>query len=314
MIECLSLQTSGNPYDGATFYLDPDYVDHLTRSQELVAEQDELVATIELIKQQPTAVWLDTPDMLEKGDVATGRRSLNEHLKIATRRQNNGKQIQPIAIQMVAVQHPISGVGNAYPTELGYTTDDLGRYKTGYIDKIKMLAEAYPNIRFILVLEPNTVPDLLMAPEFPTTCGASLHCQRVRDANELVQYAVDTLGKAASRNVYIYLGIGHSAWLTTGVEYIPSRLAKLFPNLSTVKGFATNTAAYTPFSEEMVIYKEAGDRIYIEEKALVERLDKILKEEIPTSTFGFITDTSRNGWGGPGRPTVAGGTDRKSVV
>src|SRR5690606_25380577 len=162
----------------------------------------------------------------------------------------------------------------------------------------------------IVVLEPHTIPDMLMTPQ----CTSEIQCQRISDAIGVIRYGISTLGKGANRNIYLYLGIGHSAWLTTAnsLARIPSWLGSLALDVdSTVKGFAINTAAYTPLHEEMIIDKPIKPdqgffafRTYLDEKSLIEQLDITLKETMPNSQFGFITDTSRNGWGGPDRPMI----------
>lgn len=275
-----------------------------------------MVAAVEVVKQQPTAIWLDTFDMLDKGDTVTARRSLKDHLEVATKQQNSaGPEIQPMAIQIVALLNPITGLAEIQPTTLGYTADNLERYRAAFIDQLREYADKYPNIRFIVVLEPHTIPDILA-----TGCEFELQCQRKKDATDLIRHGITTLGNATDKNIYLYLGIGHSAWLTSGdsVKRFPTWLNSLELDLNTVKGFATNTAAYTPLHEELIIDKPSYSsegfyrfRTYFDEKSLIEQLDKTLKEAMPNSTFGFITDTSRNGWGGADRPTVPGGIESR---
>lgn len=313
---CRDLQTTGNPYAGAQIYLDPDYVAQVEKSQVLAVNQPDMSAAMDIIKQQPTAIWLDTVSMLEKGDAVTGRRSLREHLAAARelQHQNIGQNnLAPLAVQVVVLQNPIALPGDSTATSLDYTAEDLSRYKTEVIEPLKALAEAYPSLRLVIVLEPHTIPELLMASSF---CNTELQCQKIRDSQQLVDSALQTLSETTSQNIYIYLGIGHSAWLTssTSLQKIPTWLNALPPTtLNAIKGFATNTAAYVPLREDMIIYKDNATsgpylyRGYIDEKSLIEQLQTVLTEKMPNANLGFITDTSRNGWGGPGRPDAAGG-------
>lgn len=313
---CRDLQTASNPYAQARMYLDPDYVAQVEKSQALFANNPDMSAAMEIIKQQPTAIWLDTVDMLDKGDAVTGRRSLKEHLAAAAalQHQTNGQNsLAPLAVQIVVLQNPIPLPANTTVSTPDYTAEDLARYKT-LIDSLKTLAEAHPSLRLITVVEPHTIPEVLMASNF---CNTELQCQKIKDSQQLIDYALETLSTTTSQNIYIYLGIGHSAWLTsnTGLEKIPTWLSTLSDSaLNAIKGFATNTAAYLPLREDMIIYKENATsglylyRGYIDEQSLMQQLQSVLADKMPNSNFGFITDTSRNGWGGPGRPAAAGGT------
>lgn len=298
-------------------YLDPDYRKHLEKFKASVANSPELAKATDIVMTQPTAIWLDTSGMLDKGDEATGRIGLAEHLRLATAEQNaqlvEGR-IQPMAIQIVTRRHPISQLKIAQPDTMGYTEDDLKQYKNEFIDKLKELVDTYPNIRFIVILEPQTIPDLLEIHE----CK-EIQCQRIADATDIIRYGINTLGNVADRNIYLYLGIGHSAWLISSGKRLPAWLNSLELDIdSTVKGFATNTAAYVPLHEEMIIYQPSyfnegfyQYRSYLDEKSLIEEMDRNLKASMPNSHFGFITDASRNGWGGPDRPTTPGGVESR---
>src|SRR5690606_5563918 len=209
LIDCAELQTTGNPYADIVMYLDPDYRRDLEAFEELNSEDSQMRAAIEVVKQQPTAIWLDTFDMLIIGDETTNRRSLLEHLEEATIQQNalsDNEYIPQMAIQIVVQLNPIPAP-HGDQTELGYTEDDLEKYETAFIDELEELTEAYANLRFIIVLEPNTVPDLLMVSCLPE----ELFCQqRHADTGDLIRYATKTLGDTVDRNTYLYLGIGHS--------------------------------------------------------------------------------------------------------
>ncbi|NUT53369.1 MAG: cellulose 1,4-beta-cellobiosidase, partial [Saccharothrix sp.] len=144
---------------------------------------------------------------------------------------------------------------------------------------------------------------------------------------EGVSYAVGKLG--AIGNVYNYLDSGHHGWIGWG-DTVPEydnfyASAKMFGSIlgkngatkDKVHGFITNTANYSALEEPYwTVDDVVGGRPVKEVAKWVDWNDfngelgfatgmraELVKQGFDSS-IGMLIDTSRNGWGGPNRPTA----------
>jgi cellulose 1,4-beta-cellobiosidase len=122
----------------------------------------------------------------------------------------------------------------------------------------------------------------------------------------------------------MYLDIAHSGWLgwdnnrSKAIAGYKDLIAGATPEgrLDIIRGFATNTANYTPLDEPFFdgtadVIGTGGTTQFYEWNPAVDELtyiDKLRNEFVAAgfpATLSFIVDTSRNGWGGSGRPSHA---------
>jgi cellulose 1,4-beta-cellobiosidase len=128
-------------------------------------------------------------------------------------------------------------------------------------------------------------------------------------------------------NVYNYIDIGHHGWLGWDDNFQPAAnvfLQAANANGATpadVHGFASNVANYGVLEEP---YFDVGDVIngqpirehatwidynrYVDELSYAQAYRNLLAGMAFDDDLGMIIDTSRNGWGGPDRPTGPGPT------
>jgi cellulose 1,4-beta-cellobiosidase len=134
-----------------------------------------------------------------------------------------------------------------------------------------------------------------------------------------IQYALNQFHSLP--NVYNYLDVGHHGWLGW-----PANLAAAVPfflqvaqgttaGVTSIDGFITNTANYGPTKEPFMTATETigGTPVFnsafyqfnpnIDEEDYAAQFDAALISAGFPATLGFLIDTSRNGWGGPTRPT-----------
>jgi cellulose 1,4-beta-cellobiosidase len=83
-------------------------------------------------------------------------------------------------------------------------TGELARYKSEYIDPIAAAIKAAPNVAVALLIEPDSLPNLVTNSNL-TTCSAAKS-----DYESGVAYALKTLNLP---NVAMYLDAGHGGWL-----------------------------------------------------------------------------------------------------
>lgn len=321
-------QHVANPFVGATQYLNPDYTKEVQSIIPTVSDP-KVAAQLNTITTYPTAVWMDRIAAIAGSSATGGRLGLAEHLDTALTQAKAG---QPIVVTLVIYDLPdrdcaalasngeLSIAANP-PTQ---PLDGLTTYNTQYIDVIAGILSnpKYANIRFALVIEPDSLPNLV------TNAGKSFTIQNCVLAQSSgvyvagVQHAINAFH--AIPNAYLYLDIGHSAWLgwsdnaSAAVQFFTTVVKGTTAGLASIDGFADDTANYTPTKEPFINPTQTfgGNQVIsanfysfnptVDEASYVTELQTLFKGAgWPATSLNFITDTSRNGWGGPNRPTAA---------
>ena len=216
--------------------------------------------------------------------------------------------------------------------ELLIAEDGFNRYKTEYIDPYyEALSDpAYSNLRIVLVIEVDSLPNLVTNLSI-AKCAEADGVGGYRDG---IRYALNKF-KTLS-NVYSYLDIAHSGWLGWSSNFGPAitLIADTIaggtgaPGWSSVAGFISNSANYTPVQEPFLpdpTLVVGGNPIrsadfyewndYFEELSYTQDWRDAMINAGAPSTIGMLIDTARNGWGGPARPTaVSTSTDLNTYV
>jgi cellulose 1,4-beta-cellobiosidase len=305
-----------NPYVGAKFYVNPDW------SAKAAAE-----AGGSRIANQSTAVWLDRIAAITGTSTS---RSLAGHLDAAL---TQATASQPVTIEFVIYDLPgrdcaaLASNGEIAPA-------DLARYQTQYIDPIAaiMSQPKYANLRIATVIEPDSLPNLVTN---VSSAGATPECGVMQQNGNYVkgvQYALNKLH--AIPNVYTYIDAGHSGWLGWDTNLGPA--IQLFAQVvqgttagfASVDGFITDTANTTPLAEPFLPNPDlniGGQPVkssnffqfnpFLGELAFAQSFATRAKAAGFSPNLGMLIDTSRNGWGGPNRPTaVSTSTDLNTYV
>ncbi len=289
-----------NPFEGITGYVNPEW--QAKANGEPGGNR---------ISDTPTAVWLDriasiagTPD-----SESNGAMGLRDHLNAAL---SQGAGYIEFVIYDLPGRDCAALASNG---ELGPT--DLPTYESDYIDPIAAIMSdpTYASLRIVTVIEPDSLPNLV-------TNTDVAECATMKANGNYVQgvaYALEKLGAIA--NVYNYLDAGHHGWVGWDSNFGPTadlltQTARI-AGLGTVQGFITNTANYSALVEP---YFTAATTVngttvrqstwvdwntYVDELSFAQALRQKLVSEGFDSKIGMLIDTSRNGWGGPDRPTAA---------
>jgi cellulose 1,4-beta-cellobiosidase len=169
---------------------------------------------------------------------------------------------------------------------------ELNVYKTEYIDPIVEVLKSKPNMAIALVIEPDSLPNLVTNIDLQT-CQDSAEGYR-----EGVAYALKSLNLP---NVVMYMDAGHGGWLgwddnlDPGAEELAS-VYKLAGSPSQFRGIATNVAGWNAWDLSPGEFSDATDAEW----------NKCQNEKIYVETFGAslktagmpnhaIVDTGRNG-------------------
>jgi len=293
-----------NPYSGAGVYNNP-----LWRANAIATGGS-------AIANQPTGVWMDRISSITgNGSPTTGSMGLVDHLNEALAQdQANGSA--PFVIQFVIYNLPGRDCSAlASNGELG--PNDLPRYKAEYIDVIAEIFRrpAYANLRIVTIVEidslPNLVTNVTSRPTGTPQCDVML---QNRGYVEGVGYALATFG--AIPNVYNYVDAGHHGWLGwdtnlgPSVDMMMTAATASGSTAANVHGFITNTANTSALQEPyIVVNNETRPSTWIDWNQFNDELSyaqgfrtRAIQAGF-SSSIGMLIDTSRNGWGGPNRPT-----------
>ncbi len=305
-----------NPFAGASFYLNPDYARLVDGSVARTSDAT-LKAKMEKVKSYPTAVWLDRIAAIHGGDANAGRKSLADHLDLALAQKKPG---QPLVATFVVYDLPGRDCAAlASNGELPLTPEGLARYKSEYIDEIAAVFAdpKYQDIRITTVIEPDGLPNLVTNLSDPECAQAKSSGIQV----DAIRYALNKLH--AIPNVYTYMDFAHSGWL--GWDTNLSQTTQLYTDvvkgttdgLRSVDGLITNVSNYTPLAEPFLPdpNKTVGGnqirsgRFYewnpnFDESDFTKAVHAALVSQGWPASTGMVIDTSRNGWGGPSRPTA----------
>lgn len=313
-----------NPYAGASGFVNPFWAAEVTAGAASVGGT--LGATEAKVAQYSTAIWLDS--MAAISGTNGYPTNLTGYLDAAEKQAASSSQ--PVVATFVVYDLPNRDCAAlASNGELTVANNGLATYKTSYIDPIAAAFSQpkYSNLRIVAIIEPDSLPNLVTNLSIAKCAEANSSGAYVQG----VQYALNKLH--AISNVYNYVDIAHDGWLgwtsnfQPAVTLIANAIKGTTAGGKSVDGFISNTANYTPVTEP---YMTANQQIggnpvrsatfyqwntYIDEATYDADLKSAFIAAGLPSTIGMLIDTSRNGWGGSGRPAGAStSTDLNTFV
>jgi cellulose 1,4-beta-cellobiosidase len=168
---------------------------------------------------------------------------MESHLK-AIRAANQAGQSPPYAGSFVVYDLPDRDCAAAASNgEYSIANGGVALYKQ-YIDAIKALVVAYSDVKMILVIEPDSLANLV------TNMGVA-KCSNAKSAYlECTNYAIKSL---ALPNVSMYLDGGHGGWLgwSANIDPAATMYAQVFKDAgspSQLRGLAVNVANYNAWT------------------------------------------------------------------
>jgi len=268
-----------NPFKGAKFYVDPDFVRTVGRAPTSTPED---AARLKKVASYPTAVWLET---LETAKLAGP--TLDDALK---QEAASGGPIVPVFVVYNLPNRDCAAEGSR--GELSVDKGGEALYQTQFIDVIAAAFAAHPSQKVAVILEPDSLPNLVTNSEVPTCAAAEQIYRRG------VAYAIS---KLSMPNVYIYLDAAHAGWL--GWPKNLPKAVNLFKEVITtaggpdrIRGFALNVSNYDPPREPRAKKSGPDDPSQDEIGYAADLAAGLAKVGITGK--GFIIDTSRNGKAG----------------
>jgi cellulose 1,4-beta-cellobiosidase len=265
-----------NPFTGAGFYVDPEFARMVAKVPTSTPEDS---ARLKKLAAFPTAVWLES---LETAKLAGP--TLDDALK---QEAAGGKPVVPVFVIYNLPNRDCAAEGSR--GELFVDKGGEGLYQSQFIDVIAAAFAAHPSQKVAVVLEPDSLPNLVTNLELPTCAAAEQVYRRG------IAYAIS---KLSMPNVWIYLDAAHAGWLGW-----PKNLPKavtLFKEVITtaggpdrIRGFALNVSNYDPAREPKSKKSGPDDPSQDEIGYANDLADGLAK--VGVTGKGFIIDTSRNG-------------------
>ncbi len=265
-----------NPFLGAHLYVNPDYV----RAVRDVGRRNPRVAPLlKKMEAFPTAVW---------ESAIADTREVSRHLDAARRQQTaNG-----VPVITVFVLYDLPGRDCNAESSAGELSPDAGgeaRYRHEFIDAIAASFRAHPDQPIAVVLEPDSLSNLVTNMPNPRCAAVAGIYKRG------IAYAITKLFQP---NVFVYLDAAHAGWLGW-----PKNLARSVPlykevldmagGADGIRGFALNVSNYDPVKVSNPTPRDpvgpADDEL-----GYVEDLSRGLAR-VGITGKGFVIDTGRNG-------------------
>jgi len=268
-----------NPFQGANFYVDPEFSRMVGK---ITAPTPEDGARLKKVGAYPTAVWLES---LETAKLAGP--TLDDALK---QEAATGKPVVPVFVVYNLPNRDCAAEGSR--GELFVDKGGEALYQTQFIDVIAAQFAAHPSQKIAVVLEPDSLPNLVTNVELPTCAAAEQVYRRG------IAYAIS---KLSMPNVFIYMDAAHAGWLgwpknlPKAVTVFKEVLAQA-GGADRIRGFALNVSNYDP-AREPAAKKSGPDDPSQDELGYAEDLAAGLAK-VGITGKGFIIDTSRNGKAG----------------
>ena len=229
-------------------YRNPRFIEEVESS--ITKLSPELAAKAEKVKDIPTAVWL-------AWDGAPGE--VEGHLINA-----GSSQTVVFLLYMIPTRdcNSNASAGGA---------SGLDVYK-GYVDDISNTIKSHPETNVVMVVEPDTLGNLVTA--------TSEACQNVHTLHKnALAYAINVFG--AMDNVSVYLDAAHGMWLSDYADETAAVIREILDNAPNgkIRGFSTNVSNYQPIYTEYEYYIRLNESL----------------EKLGVTGMHYILDTGRNG-------------------
>ncbi|KAF5005133.1 hypothetical protein FDECE_8390 [Fusarium decemcellulare] len=267
---------SGNPFSGVNLWAN-DYYRSEVSTLAIPKLSGAMATAAAKVAEVPSFQWMDSFDHI----------SLMEDTLADIKKANaaGGNYAGQFVVYDLPDRDCAAAASNG---EYSLDKDGANKYKN-YIQTIKKIIQNYSDIRMILVIEPDSLANLV------TNMNVQ-KCANAHDAYlELTNYAVKELNLP---NVAMYLDAGHAGWLGWPANQGPA--AQLFAGVyknagkpASLRGLATNVANYNAWDLSSAPPYTQGNSIY-DEKAYIHAMAPLL-EQNGWPGVKFITDQGRSG-------------------
>ncbi|KEZ46597.1 Cellulase [Scedosporium apiospermum] len=267
----------GNPLSGVQMWANAYYSSEV-HNLAIPSLTGTLVAKASAIAKVPSFMWMDTQAKVPQMESALAD----------IRAANNAGANPPNAGIFVVYDLPDRDCAAAASNgEFSIADGGVAKYKA-YIDSIRANVIKYSDIRIILVIEPDSLANMV------TNMNVQKCANAASTYKELTIYALKQLSLP---NTALYLDAGHAGWLGWPANIGPA--AELFGQIyrdagkpKSVRGLVTNVSNYNAWSLSSAPSYTSPNPNY-DEKHFIEAFSPLL--EAAGFPARFLMDTSRNG-------------------
>ncbi|KAG8702580.1 Beta-glucosidase cel3A [Ceratobasidium sp. 395] len=268
---------SDNPYTSDyAVWLSPYYAAEVAAAAKNITDSA-LAAKAAKVANIPTFTWFDVMSKVP---------TLKTYLADAdSKAKSTGKkQLVQIVVYDLPDRdcHALASNG-----ELSSANGGEALYKQ-YIDGIASAVSAYPDVRVVAVLEPDSLANLV-------TNLSDQRCAKAKDV--YLRSSVYAIQKLSQKNMYLYLDAGHAGWLGWPANISPA--AQLFGDLLKsaggayrVRGLATNVANYNALVAASPDPVTPPNQNYDEQHYITALAPLLQQNNFPAH---FIVDQGRSG-------------------
>lgn len=267
-----------NPFEGARFFVDPDYA---SKVEQTATDHPALAQQLRQVASHPTALWIDSIAKVER---------VPEWLAQAEAARADGAPVVPVFVVYNLPNRDCSAKSSA--GELSAANGGEQRYRTEFIDRIAAHLQAHPEQPSVVILEPDSLPNL----------ATNLGVPKCAESEALYKHSVAyAIAKLSLPHVHVYLDAAHAGWLgwngnRAAMAGIYQEVLTLAGGADRIRGFVTNVSNYNPIAGDDGQKLEPSNPCP-NELVYVQKLAESLAE-VGITDKGFIIDTSRNGRGG----------------
>ncbi|KXX74022.1 Exoglucanase-6A [Madurella mycetomatis] len=269
---------TGNPFDGVQMWANSYYSSEV-HTLAIPSLTGAMATKAAAVAEVPSFQWLDrnvTVDTLFSGTLAD--------IRAANEAGANPPYMGIFVVYDLPDRDCAAAASNG---EFAIADGGVAHYRA-YIDRIRELIISYSDIRMALVIEPDSLANMV----------TNMNVEKCRNAEpyykELTIYALQQLDLP---NVAMYLDAGHAGWLGWPANIGPS--ADLFAGIyrdagrpRAVRGLVTNVSNYNGWNLTSAPAYTTPNPNY-DEKRFIEAFKPLLDEAgFPAQ---FITDTGRSG-------------------
>ena len=269
---------TGNPFEGVQLWANSYYSSEV-HSLAIPSLTGAMATKAAAVAKVPSFQWLDRNITLS---------TLMPETLSQIRAANKAGANPPYAAQLVVYDLPDRDCAAAASNgEFAIANNGANNYKS-YIDAIRRQLLAYSDIRTILVIEPDSLANMVTNMNVAKCAGAA------STYKELTVYALKQLNLP---HVAMYLDAGHAGWLGWPANIQPA--ADLFAGIykdagkpAAVRGLATNVANYNGWNLATAPAYTSPNPNY-DEIHYVRAISPLL--DAAGFPAHFITDTGRSG-------------------
>ncbi|KAK6353680.1 hypothetical protein TWF696_005642 [Orbilia brochopaga] len=273
---------SGNPFAGRKQYANAYYsseVYSLAVPSLVAAGKASMTAAAKAVATVPSFVWFDNIAKVP---------TLSGYLDDIRAKRAAGQDLIGIFVVYDLPDRDCAAL--ASNGELAIANNGVNRYKTEYIDPLVAQFKNYPDIPVALVIEPDSLANLITNLDKPKCSGAKTAYE------DCVKYAIQKLNLP---NIAMYADAGHAGWLgwPNNLQQAGPYFANLYKNAgspASFRGLATNVANYNAWSISVCPSYTSALPDTCDEKRYINKLAPLLKSNGWPDPH-FIVDQSRSG-------------------